>query len=170
MSLLSTILLALFGLVAIGGGVAVVWGRDPTQSIAALFVTIAAVGLMLITLGAYFIGLLQLFILSGLLFVLIIRKVVWLPWGERRRDSIPSTSTLGWILLVVLLLMLLNSVFATEMGSGMYVGSMSSAPDENNIDRWYALELLAILVIAALAAMRVNRGNAGGSDEWGGIA
>ena len=170
MSLLSTILMALFGLVATGGAVAVVWGRDPIQSITALFVTMAAVGLMLITLGAYLIGLVQLFILSGVLFVLILRKAVWLPWGERSRDCIPSTSTLGWILLVILLLMLLNSVFQTEMGPGMYAESMPSAPDESTINWWYALGLLIILAIAALVAMRIGWNKSAEPGDRGGIA
>jgi NADH:ubiquinone oxidoreductase subunit 6 (subunit J) len=169
------IVIIVFGVAAVVGAMLLLIQRDPVRAALGLLLSLASVGMMFIAMGAHFVGFVQLMIYAGAIIILFLFAVMHFPLTRLRRDRIPITRLIGWILIGLLAVILFTDL---SLLSRLGVFSLPLAPrrfdDALNIGRrfmsdWiYPFELVGVLLlIAVVAAMHITRAGKPDGDEEG---
>jgi NADH-quinone oxidoreductase subunit J len=164
----------LSGLAAVAGAIGMVMQRNPVRAALGLLLSLSGVGIMFIAMGAHFLGFVQLMIYAGAIVVLFMFAIMNFPVGKLRRDRIPATQIVGWVLIVILLAILLGDL-SVMWSSGVLGAQITtrSLDDALRIGKqlvynWiYPFELIGVLLlVAVVAAMHLTREQSGcGEDE-----
>ena len=158
--LFANLILVASGIVSVAGAIILLVHRNPVRAALGLLMSLVGVGFMFLTIGAHFVGFVQLMIYAGAIVVLFLFAVMHFPLGKLRRDRIPGTRLLGWALVIVLFAILLIDLSALARS-----GALNSmiAPrqfdDALQIGRrlvsdWiYPFELIGVLLLVAVVAV-----------------
>lgn len=175
MSWLENAIIVVFGLAAIAGALVLVLQTNPIRAALGLLLTMAGIGIIYLTMGAHFVGFVQLIVYAGAIVILFLFAVMHFPVGKRRRDRIPGTRLVGFILIALLAVILLRNlaivarfgVFGIPFAARDYSDAL--AIGRRFMSDWiYPFELISILLlVAVIAAVHLTRPASRDEDEKG---
>jgi len=157
---------------AVGGALGLLLNRDPVRAALGLLLSLSGVGFIFLTLGAHFLGFVQLMIYAGAIVILFLFVIMNFPLGRLKRDRAPVATLLGFVLTAVLLVILLTDLSMLGRSNNLNLPfAIRQYDDALRIGRrlvfdWiYPFELAGILLLASIvAAMRLSRRNSGRDD------
>lgn len=161
MEIFQTIIVVVFGLTAIAGALFMVILHNPVRAAMGLLLTMVSIGAIFITLGAHFVGFVQIIVYAGAIVILFLFAVMHFPVGKIRRDRIPMTKLVGIILIVILgVTLLMNGVLAVSAfgeagGAGFAERNFNDTLEigQRFLSDWlYPFELVSVLMLIALIA------------------
>lgn len=158
MEIFQTIIVVVFGLTAIAGALFMVVLHNPVRAAMGLLLTMVSIGVIFITIGAHFVGFVQVIVYAGAIVILFLFAVMHFPVGKIRRDRIPMTKLVGIILLVILgVTLLMNGVLAVSAfgGAGFAERNFNDTLEigQRFLSDWiYPFELVSVLMLIALIA------------------
>jgi NADH-quinone oxidoreductase subunit J len=159
------IIIILSGLAAIAGAITMVMQANPVRAALGLLLSLASVGVMFLSMGAHFLGFIQLMIYAGAIVILFLFAIMNFPLGKLRRDKIPSTRLIGWVLIMILVSILLGDlVVMGQTGALNLPFAVRQFDDTLRIGKelvynWtYPFELIGVLLlVAVVASMHLTR-------------
>jgi NADH-quinone oxidoreductase subunit J len=163
-TLFENIIVVLAGLMSVAGALGLLLNRDPVRAALGLLLSLSGVGFIFLTLGAHFLGFVQLIIYAGAIVILFLFAIMNFPLGRLKRDRAPITSLLGFVLVVVLLGILLADLSFLVKSTNLNLPFAARQYDDAlRISRrlifdWiYPFELAGVLLLAAIiAAVRLS--------------
>jgi NADH-quinone oxidoreductase subunit J len=165
MTVFVDIIIVLSGLAAVAGATTMVRQTNPVRAALGLLLSLASVGVMFLAVGAHFLGFVQLMIYAGAIVILFLFAIMNFPIGKLRRDKIPSTRMLGWVLIMILAAILLGDLAVMGQSGALNLPfAVRQFDDALRIGKelvynWsYPFELTGVLLlVAVVASMHLTR-------------
>lgn len=165
MVIIQNLLIVIFGLASIAGGLILIIQPNPVRAALGLLLSMASMGAIYLTIGANFVGWFQIIIYAGAIVILFLFAVMHFPVGKLRRDRIPSVRFFGIITVILLgVILFTNLSFLMDsdmLGLKIAPRSMNDALDIGNrfLTDWiYPFELISVLLlVGVVAAVHITR-------------
>lgn len=166
MGLFINIIVFIAGIAAVIGAVSMIFQQNPVRAALGLLVSLSAVGIIFLAIGAHFVGFVQFMIYAGAIVILFLFAIMNFPVGRLRRDRIPATRLVGMLLIIILAVILfsdlvmiagtgaLNAPFAARhLDDALKIG-------QRFVFQWaYPFELIGVLLlVAVIASIHLTRG------------
>jgi NADH-quinone oxidoreductase subunit J len=154
----------IFAVLAFGGAIGMVAGRNPVASLLSLVLTLFSLGVLFVVMDAHFIGVIQIIVYAGAIMVLFLFVIMLLNLGHDYRSDIRSV---GWIaassVLAGVVFWLLANIFLEDVPTLALepTGTLPAAAMEEHgavgavamplfEDYVVGFELVALLLLAAI--------------------